>query len=128
MNKIFILKGLDCPNCSAKIENDVNKMQDVKTAAINLLKQTITIESDAEIEGLKDKLEKIVHRYEPDVDVLMTVMNMNMNTNTTISESIWNAAAAATIMSMDTSIIMMRKTNSKACLQGLLRGRRFMWL
>ena len=69
MNKIFILKGLDCPNCSAKIENDVNKMQDVKTAAINLLKQTITIESDAEIEGLKDKLEKIVHRYEPDVDV-----------------------------------------------------------
>ena len=69
MNKIFILKGLDCANCSAKIENDVNKMQDVKTAAINLLKQTITIESDAEIEGLKDKLEKIVHRYEPDVDV-----------------------------------------------------------
>ncbi len=70
MKKVFILKGLDCPNCSAKIENDVNKLNEVSVATINLMKQSITIESNEEIKDLKEKLEKIVHRYEPDVDVL----------------------------------------------------------
>lgn len=70
MKEVYILKGLDCPNCSAKIENDVNKMAEVTNATLNLLKQTITIESGEIIEDLKGKLEKIVHTYEPDVDVL----------------------------------------------------------
>ena len=34
MEKIFILKGLDCPNCSAKIEKEVGELAGVSSSSI----------------------------------------------------------------------------------------------
>ena len=31
MKRIFLLKGLDCPNCSAKIEKEVGKLDGVQS-------------------------------------------------------------------------------------------------
>ena len=69
MKKELILEGLDCPNCAARIEADVAKLPEVTTAALNLMKQTLTLEisRDSDIFG---KVERIVHSYEPDVRVL----------------------------------------------------------
>ena len=38
MKRIFLLKGLDCPNCSAKIEKEVGELDGVQSSVVNLMK------------------------------------------------------------------------------------------
>ena len=68
--KIFILQGLDCAHCSAEIEKGVGKLDGVTAATINLVKQLLTVEYSSDYSGdiFKD-VEKVVHKYEPDVEV-----------------------------------------------------------
>ena len=66
MKQEYILEGLNCPNCAAKIEADVGKLPHVTAASLNLMKQTLTLETR---EDAFDAVERIVHRYEPDVKV-----------------------------------------------------------
>lgn len=68
MKQEFILDGLNCPNCAARIEADAGKLPDVASASLNLMKQTLILETDKEID-LFHTVEEIVHRYEPDVKV-----------------------------------------------------------
>lgn len=70
MKKTYLLKGLDCPNCSAKIEREVGALQPVRSSAVNLMKQTLTVDIDDE--AAKDFLgtvQTIVHSHEPDIVV-----------------------------------------------------------
>ena len=71
MEKEILLEGLDCANCSAKIEKEVNALNGVE-ANINLVTKTLrlktTINHD---EGeLFEQIKSIVHKHEPDVDVI----------------------------------------------------------
>ena len=68
MKREFILEGLDCPNCAARIEADVGKLPEVSVASLNLMKQVLTLEVSKEVD-IFGKVERIVHRYEPDVKV-----------------------------------------------------------
>lgn len=63
----FILEGLDCPNCAARIEADAGKLPEVERSSLNLMNQTLTLET--KVSDLQKKIETIVHRYEPDVKV-----------------------------------------------------------
>ena len=64
----FVLEGLDCPNCAARIQVDVGKLPDVAASRLNLIKQTLTLEVSKD-EAIFGKVEKIVHSYEPHVKV-----------------------------------------------------------
>ena len=64
----FVLEGLNCPNCAARIESDAAKLPGVTGASVNLMKQTLSLEVSAGRDMLS-QVEKIVHRYEPDVAV-----------------------------------------------------------
>lgn len=68
MKREFILEGLNCPNCGARIEADAGKLPEVTSASLNLMKQTLTLEVSKDTD-LEKKLERIVHSYEPDVVV-----------------------------------------------------------
>ena len=68
MKRELILEGLNCPNCAAKIQADTEKLPEVSGAVLNLMKQTLTLEISKD-EDIFGKVEKIVHRYEPDVKV-----------------------------------------------------------
>jgi len=71
MKKRFKLVDLDCPNCTAKIENDVVKIDGVESAVVNLLSQKMEIECDeSKVVEITKGIKKIVKRYEPDVAVL----------------------------------------------------------
>jgi len=71
MKKRFKLVDLDCPNCTAKIENDVVKIDGVESAVVNLLSQKMEIECDeSKVVEITKGIKKIVKRYEPDVEVL----------------------------------------------------------
>ena len=70
MEKVFILKGLDCPNCSAKIEKEIGALAGVNESSINLMKQTLTIQVEASAAAsVAKQIEHIVHSHEPDVIV-----------------------------------------------------------
>jgi len=69
MEHIFLLKGLTCPNCSAKIEKDVGEMSGVQRCSINLMRQTLTVVSDVPSDVLLRIITAIVHSHEPEVEV-----------------------------------------------------------
>lgn len=70
MEKVYLLKGLDCPNCSAAIEEEVGQLPHVQSSRVNLMKQTLTITTDDTSEAVTQAIEEIVHRHEPDVPVI----------------------------------------------------------
>ena len=62
-NKIKLsLKGLDCPNCAAKIERKVNDLEEVKEASLNFAVQYIAIDikEGYDSENVKTKVKEIV--------------------------------------------------------------------
>ena len=69
MERIFLLKGLDCPNCSAKIEKEVGDLENVNSSSVNLMKQTLTIQTETFDNSIVEQNETIVHSHEPDVEV-----------------------------------------------------------
>jgi Cd2+/Zn2+-exporting ATPase len=70
LKKEVILEGLDCANCGAKIEDEVNKLNGVK-AYMNFMNKTLTLETESEKEykNTLQQVETIVHKHEPDVVV-----------------------------------------------------------
>ncbi len=70
MTKTFILKGLDCPHCSAEIERDVGALDGITSSSVNLIKQTLTISLDNSYKGnIFNDIAGVVHNHEPDVTV-----------------------------------------------------------
>ena len=70
MKRVFILKGLDCPNCSAKIEKEVGELDGVTSSTVNLMNQTMTVQAGTSVAtSLLDTVTTIVHSHEPDVEV-----------------------------------------------------------
>ncbi len=67
------LRGLTCANCAGKIETAVNALGETRQAEINLVKQTMEVALSEGIEEQKvfQKIEKIVHKFEPEVVVAL---------------------------------------------------------
>ncbi|MBR4200280.1 MAG: cadmium-translocating P-type ATPase [Oscillospiraceae bacterium] len=70
MELIYTLKGLDCPHCSAKIEHDVAALEEISAATVNLMQQTLTVQTEHPHETVGTLIEHIVHQHEPDVEVI----------------------------------------------------------
>lgn len=68
MKTVFLLKGLDCPHCAGEIEKEVGRLPGVTGATVNLMQQTLTVESADEKSFLR-AVERIVHSHEPEVTV-----------------------------------------------------------
>nr|WP_288054081.1 heavy metal translocating P-type ATPase [Caloranaerobacter azorensis] len=71
MRKELILEGLDCANCAAKIEAKINELSDVKTANLNFITKTLTIEISDEdkMDSVILKTKDIIKKMEPHVIV-----------------------------------------------------------
>lgn len=70
MKKSFRLIGLDCANCAAKMERDIQKLPGVSKATVSLMTTRMTIEADDDkFDEIVKKATEIVNKYEPDVVV-----------------------------------------------------------
>lgn len=66
MKKKFILEGLDCADCAAKMERAINKLDGVKEATVNFMTQKLVIEGeDEKMPTIMQEAEKIVKKIEP---------------------------------------------------------------
>jgi Cd2+/Zn2+-exporting ATPase len=70
MKKEFILEGLGCADCAAKIEVSVKKLEWVSYASVNFVTETLRIETTENApNNMNELITRIVHQYEPDVIV-----------------------------------------------------------
>ncbi|MBR4861909.1 MAG: cation transporter [Firmicutes bacterium] len=70
MKKTYLLEGLCCANCAAKIETGINKLDGIDKATISFLTSKLVIETAEEpSKELLKKIEKVVHKVEPDVEM-----------------------------------------------------------
>ena len=61
----YILEGLDCANCAAKIENEVAKIEGVKEVSVSFMTTKMTLE--VEDESILPDVEKLVKKIESEV-------------------------------------------------------------
>ncbi|NLZ48993.1 MAG: cadmium-translocating P-type ATPase [Clostridiales bacterium] len=81
----FILKGLDCANCAAKIEKEVQKLVDVEEATVDFIntKLSIQIDKDVSTKEMVNKIKEVVKSHEPEVEVIEL---QNKNTSKKMEE------------------------------------------
>lgn len=71
-------EGLHCPNCAKTLEIQINKLESIKIAKINFLKEYI--EFDAEnIELAEKDIFELVHKLEPDVKLFKNQKSKGLN-------------------------------------------------
>lgn len=63
----YMLEGLDCANCAAKIENAVSKIEGVNEATVSFMTTKMTLEVDNE--AILEEVEKVVRKIESDVNL-----------------------------------------------------------
>ena len=69
----LILEGLDCANCTGKIESKVKNISGVKSASVDFVSKKLFLEvnSKSELPGIIEELKDIVKKIEPDVKVVI---------------------------------------------------------
>ncbi len=68
MKKRFILEGLECANCAAKMERAINELDGVKEATVNFMTQKLVIEGeDEKMPTIIEEAEKVVKDIESHV-------------------------------------------------------------
>jgi Cd2+/Zn2+-exporting ATPase len=71
MKQEFYLEGLGCANCAAKIETEVNKLDQVHSATVDFVSKRLIVESDVDFAGNFEKIEAIVNKIEPDISIII---------------------------------------------------------
>lgn len=66
------LKGLTCANCAGKIEDAVARLAGTEAVSVNLMRQEmgLRLNNGADWETVKTEISGIVHRLEPEVEVI----------------------------------------------------------
>lgn len=79
------LEGLDCANCANKIEQKVNKLDEVEEANVNfsLGRMNVTMKDGLNKQDLINKITEIVKQLEPDVNVKEYIKNSQETYNAT---------------------------------------------
>ena len=78
-NKVeLVLNNLNCPNCSAKIEQKVKEQNEFKNVTFNFVNKKMTMDSQLSEEETLTKVKGIVDSIEDGVD---TVLNVKTNLN-----------------------------------------------
>lgn len=70
MKKVYLLDGLCCANCAAKIERGIAAIDGVENASVSFLTTKLVIEgADDQMDRIVAEAEKIVKKVEPDVEM-----------------------------------------------------------
>ncbi|WP_276906424.1 heavy metal translocating P-type ATPase [Peptoniphilus duerdenii] len=78
MKTKFYLKGLNCPNCSAKIVDDIKKYDGINDVNYDLINEMLYVEHE-KIEDLHKKIEDSVNKFEDGIEVLLADNNSQKN-------------------------------------------------
>ncbi len=73
MKKTYALRDLDCANCALKMEQQILALPEIESASVSFLSQKMRLEfaEGAEPEKVMKKIVKLIHKVEPDCEVVM---------------------------------------------------------
>ena len=67
MKRQFKIKGIDCANCAAKLEEKIKKVEGIVNISINFFTEKMIIEcSEENLDEIIKNIQKLVKREEPD--------------------------------------------------------------
>ena len=67
MKSTFQIKGIDCANCAAQLENAISKIEGVENVSISFMAERMVIEYNEENkEEIIKKIKKVIKKEEPD--------------------------------------------------------------
>lgn len=67
MKKTFKLEDLDCANCAAKMENNIQKIDGVISASVSFMAQKLTVEApDDRFDDIMKQVVEVCRKAEPD--------------------------------------------------------------
>ena len=69
MKTKYSVNGLDCPNCAAKLEGMLAKVEGIDSAKINFLSEKITVDSDLPDDVLLARVSETAKAFSPKVTV-----------------------------------------------------------
>ena len=70
--KVYILEGLDCANCAAKMEDAIKKLDGVNDASVSFMMQKMTIDADdARFDEIMKEVVEVCKKVEPDCIINM---------------------------------------------------------
>lgn len=93
----FILKGLGCSNCAAKIERAVNDLPYVIKAELNFATSKISIELSEDQRSILSTVQEIADRIEPGITVIDTDANSSELEEKLVLEGLGCSGCAAKI-------------------------------
>ena len=65
----FKIQGIDCANCAAELERQINKVGGVDNAIINFMAEKMYIEcEEMQKEEVMKKIKKVIKKEEPDCE------------------------------------------------------------
>ena len=68
MKSTFRIKGIDCANCAAQLENEIRKVEGVQNVSISFMAERMVIEYDEQNkEDVMKKIRKVIKKEEPNV-------------------------------------------------------------
>ena len=69
MEKYFEVRNLCCAHCGAKIEEAINKLEEIETAVLNFPMKKIKIKGEIS-ESVLSKINELARKIEPDVEIV----------------------------------------------------------
>lgn len=98
LNKVvLVLNNLNCPNCSAKIEQKVKEQEEFENVVFNFVNKKMTLDSKLSVQDTLAKVKGIVDSIEEGVDTVLDENNKKIETKKT-KESDFGKKAIARII------------------------------
>lgn len=71
MKKTYRINNIDCPNCAAKIESRIKKLEGVLSCEISFLSQRLTLETETDDQSkIIEEAVRISRKVEPDCEIV----------------------------------------------------------
>ena len=67
MKSTYKIKGIDCANCAAQLENAISKVEGVESVSISFMAERMVLEyAKKNAEEIMEKVRKLIKKEEPD--------------------------------------------------------------
>ncbi len=71
MQKIYTVKGIDCANCAAKLEKNINKIKGVNSAIVSFATGKLMLDADDEVfEAVENEAVALAKKLEPEWEIV----------------------------------------------------------
>jgi len=71
MQKILTVNGIDCPNCAAKLEKNINKIKGVNSAIVSFATGKLALDADDDVfDSVLDEAIALAKKLEPEWEIV----------------------------------------------------------